>query len=199
MVRARSNSQLRKLLGGFAGILAAMLLTAPLTAAPRHLEHHKDAKLEIMDLEQQWRSATLNGDASAMDKLLSDDFVGISWTGQVNNKMSQLDRLRTRHLTISRMDISDLKVKIVGAVAIVTSSAQIEGTNDGNPMSGTFRYTRIYQQQPSGDWKMTNFEATRVPNGARRRGRQQMPPPPEAAPPQSAATLPPPNLAVAPR
>ena len=148
------------------GLLLA--LTAQLAAASHH---PKEAKQQIFDLEQQWRLATLNGDVPLMDKLLSDDFVGISWTGQVNNKTSQLDRLKVRSLAITRMDIFDLKIKVVGAVAIVTSRAEIEGSSDGNPMNGTFRYTRVYQHLSSGAWKITNFEATRVPNGVRRRGK----------------------------
>ena len=75
----------------------------------------------------------------------------------------QLDRLHSHAFTLSRLDLSDVKVKIVGPIAIVTCTAAIDGVNDGNPMHGTFRYTRIYQRQPFGTWKITNFEATRVP------------------------------------
>jgi ketosteroid isomerase-like protein len=62
------------------------------------------------------------------------------------------------------MDLFDTKVKIVGNVAIVTARAELEGTNDGADLKGTFRYTRVYQKLPSGIWKITNFEATRVPD-----------------------------------
>ena len=137
--------------------------TTPVT--PHH--GRKLAKQQISELENQWRTATLAGDTATMDKLLSDDFVGISWTGQVNTKTMQLDRLRTRSLAIKRMDVSDLKIKVVGTVAIVTSRAVIEGTSDGQPMTGDFRYTRVYQRLPSGAWRVTNFEATRIPNADR--------------------------------
>ena len=136
--------------------------------APASLTRHvakKDARDQVADLEQQWRSATLAGDVPAMDKLLSDDYVGISWTGQVNTKMSQLDRLRDRSVVITRMDLTDVKVKVVGSVAIVTSRSDLQGTNEGVELKGTFVYTRIYQRSPAGLWKITNFEATRVPTG----------------------------------
>ena len=171
-------------------ILLATVVMLPVAPALGSWDHHRDAKTEVLELEQQWRTATLNADATAMDKLLSDDYVGISWTGQVNNKMSQLDRLRLHHLTVTRMEMSDVKVKIVGAVAIVTASAEVEGANDGNPMSGTFRYTRVYQQLPNGSWKVTNFEATRVPTGPRGRG-HRMPPPANTISPPPAAIPPP--------
>ena len=175
MPRTQTPIHRRKLLSGLFAVVMALL---PLSRAIAAV-HHRDAKLEIMDLEQQWRIATLNADVSLMDELLSDDFVGISWTGQVNNKMSQLDRLRASHIKITRMEISDLKIRIVGPVAIVTSSAQLSGTNDGIPIDGTFRYTRVYQQL-AGAWKITNFEATRVPNGGHSHGRRLPPSPPPA-------------------
>ena len=130
--------------------------------------HHpqKAAKQQVEELEQQWRAATLSGDVPAIDRMLSDDYVGISWNGQVSTKPMQLDRLRTRAFTVSRLELQDSKVKVVGNVAIVTSLALLEGTSDGAQMKGTFRYTRVYQKLASGTWKITNFEATRVPEGA---------------------------------
>jgi ketosteroid isomerase-like protein len=56
-----------------------------------------------------------------------------------------------------------MQVKLIGSIAIVTSRAEVEGTNDGVPVKGKFRYTRVYQHLPSGQWKITSFEATRVP------------------------------------
>ena len=124
----------------------------------------RQVRQQIDDLEAQFRTATLTGDATLMDRLLSDDYVGISWTGQVNTKAMQLDRIRNRTVSLSRMDITDMKVKLLGSVAIVTCAATIEGNNDGSSMSGAFRYTRVYQRLPGGIWKITNFEATRIPN-----------------------------------
>src|SRR5580698_3420940 len=75
---------------------------------PPHMARHarKEARQEVEELEEQWKSATLSGDAAAMDKLLSDDYVGISWTGQVNTKQMQLDRIRNRMVAIKSMELS---------------------------------------------------------------------------------------------
>jgi ketosteroid isomerase-like protein len=123
---------------------------------------HKEARQQIEELEQQWRVATLTSDSASMDRLLSDDYVGISWNGQVNTKAMQLDRTRTHAFALSRLDLSDERVKVVGNVAIVTATANVEGSIEGSPMGGIFRYTRVYERMPSGVWKITNFEATRV-------------------------------------
>jgi len=136
---------------------------------PLHEKKHA-ARQQVEALEEQWRLAQLGGDVATMDKLLSDDYIGISITGQVNTKAQQLDRMRAHKIALTRLDLVERQVKLIGSIAIVTSRAEVEGSNDGVPVSGTFRYTRVYQRLPSGVWKITSFEATRVP-GPRNRDR----------------------------
>ena len=128
---------------------------------PREKKH--EAKRQVEALEEQWRQAQLAGDVATMDKLLSDDYIGISMTGQVHTKTQQLDRMRMHKIALTKLDLGDRQVKLVGSIAIVTSRAEVEGTNEGAPVKGTYRYTRVYQRVPSGGWKITSFEATRVP------------------------------------
>jgi ketosteroid isomerase-like protein len=149
---------------------AALLLLAPFCCAPpasadtpqQHKQHKRDSKHEIQALEEQWRLAQVEEDVPAMERLLAPDFLGISMTGQVTDRDQQLERLRNRHLVLTKITISDQKIKLLGAVAIVTSLAQIEGTNEGVPVNGMYRYTRIYRRYPDGTWKVTNFEVTRA-------------------------------------
>jgi ketosteroid isomerase-like protein len=150
-------------------LLLASLLTllpAQAVAAKPHRKH--EVREEILALEQQWRTAQLNNDVSAMDKLLSDDYLGITSGGNVLTKAQQLDRMRSRALSLTSLEISDIKVKLVGQIAIVNSLAHTTGTSDDVRLDGSFRYTRIYQHLPSGAWKITNFEITRIrePRGA---------------------------------
>jgi ketosteroid isomerase-like protein len=130
-------------------------------AAKVHEKKH-DTKKEVETLEEKWRVAQLAGDVATMDKMLADDFIGISMSGQVNTKAQQLDRIRTRKLVVTKVELSDRKVKLVGSVAIVTSQADVEGTSEDGSVKGTYRYTRIYQRMANGEWKITSFEATRI-------------------------------------
>ncbi|HVG27444.1 MAG TPA: nuclear transport factor 2 family protein [Acidobacteriaceae bacterium] len=144
-------------------LLTLSVLAVPVYAAPHRVARSMRAQIEA--LEQQWRAAAMAEDTEAMDHLLSDDFLGITASGQVMTKIQQLDRMRTRTFVITRLDVSDMKIKLISRhAAIVTSLAQIEGSNDGRPLHGSFRYTRVYQRLPTGMWKITSFEATHVPN-----------------------------------
>jgi ketosteroid isomerase-like protein len=160
---AQQSSQHRELRSCFGlSILAAMLFVLPAPAQGVHPRRNDQFKHQVEQLEQVWRTAELNADVAAMDKLLSNDFVGITMTGQVVTKMQQLERLRRRTTVLSRIDLKDEHVKLIGMTAIVTSLAEVDGNNEGVSMHGTFRYTRVYSRQPSGTWQITNFEATRV-------------------------------------
>jgi ketosteroid isomerase-like protein len=141
--------------------LAIMITVATPACAQHH--HKKLAREQIVELEAQFRQAQLTTDISMMDRLLSDDYLGIGVNGEVSTKPQQLDRMRSRDLILTRIDTSDFKVKLIGQIAIVTSLADVDGTLDGSPLHGMVRYTRIYQRLPSGIWKITNFEATRIP------------------------------------
>jgi ketosteroid isomerase-like protein len=138
--------------------------TVSLALAQRH-GHKRAERVEILQLEQQWRQAELSENVPAAEHMLSDDFLGITAAGQVVTKQQELDRMRSRQLDLTRLDISDSKVRISGNLAIVVSLAHLEGTDEGHSLRGNFRYTRIYQHTPGDGWKITNFEATPVPGG----------------------------------
>jgi ketosteroid isomerase-like protein len=147
-------------------LTAALLLfcfSSNLRAEQDKNHHHKqDVKKEVEALEQRWRTAQLTGDVATLDRMLADDFIGISMSGEVHTKAQQLERIRSKRLVLTRIDLDDMKVKLVDSVAIVTSQALVEGKSEGMPVRGTYRYTRIYRQLPSGEWKITSFEATRI-------------------------------------
>ena len=170
----------------FLPLVVAVFAFAGFTS-PANAQHHRgDPKRvqreQIEALEQQWHDAQVNDDVAAMDKLLSDDFLGITANGEVNTKQQYLDRLRNRVATITSLQMSDVKIKLLGGAAIVTSQAEITGTAQGVPLDGKVRYTRVYQRLPGGVWKITNFASTRIPKGNGRRG-EPSPPPAQTAPP----------------
>ena len=190
-----SGRPIRRTLISSTVLLAAVVMgwSAPAFCAgwnqPLHEKKH-DAKRQVEALEEQWRQAQLAGDVAAMDKLLSDDYIGITMTGQVNTKTQQLDRMRMHKIALTKLDLGERQVKLIGSIAIVTSRAEVEGTNDGAPVKGTYRYTRVYQRLPSGGWKITSFEATRVPgpkNPADPRNSNN------DTPPKATASVPPPT------
>jgi len=147
------------------GVVLAML--APCALAdnrphkPRKENKHAESK-QIEVLENQWHDAMVKADTVQLDKLLSDDFLGISANGKLSNKEQYLQRLQRRQNQYSNIDVMDMKVRIQPGTAVVTSQARVTGVLDGRPIDGVFRYTKVYSRMPGGAWQVTNFEATRV-------------------------------------
>jgi len=142
--------------------LIALLAVLPLPSLMAQPRHKREAREQILALEQQWKRAQVSGDVSAMDKLLSDDYLGITSGGDVLTKTQQLDRMRSRSISVTSLELSDIKIKLVGQIAIVNSLAHVQGISENLPLDGSYRYTRVYQHLPSGLWKITNFEITRI-------------------------------------
>lgn len=149
-------------------LLAGFVAALPLRAMPKPHRPGANARDQINAMEEQWRLAQVADDIPAMEKLLSDNYVGITISGQVVTKAQQLERMRRRTIVVTRFQTSDVKIKLIadGKVAIVNALAQVEGSAEDRSINGSFRYTRVYQKLPAGAWRITSFEATRIPNDA---------------------------------
>jgi ketosteroid isomerase-like protein len=165
LISSRQRETVRHTFVGGVACFATFLLLAG--GVPWAQGQHHPKRLErdtIESLEKQWQKAQLADDVTAMDKLLSDDYLGITSSGELLTKTQQLDRMRNRRVVLSELDVIDTKIKLIGPVAIVTCLANIKGFNDDSPVVGEYRYTRIYQRSANGvAWRITSFEATPVP------------------------------------
>jgi ketosteroid isomerase-like protein len=153
---------LRRLPIYVAPIFAAFTAMSTLSVAqpPQHRVHKRIERSQIEALEKQWQTAMLSDDFATLDSLLSEDYLGIEPNGEVVTKAQQLDHMRSRQFSFDKIQTSDVKIKLVGQIAIVTSLAVVNGVIDGDHLQGSYRYTRIYQRLAGGAWKVTNFEAT---------------------------------------
>jgi ketosteroid isomerase-like protein len=145
---------------GWAGLLAvALLAPAPAAAFANHREVHKT----IEQLESEWRKAQLSNDWATMDKLLDDEYTGISTTGQIQTKEQAIAARKAHTLVLTKLDFSDVKVHVQpgGNAAVVTSRADVVGTNGGENISGRYRYMRVYEKK-LGQWRIVNFIATPI-------------------------------------
>ncbi|HVJ08959.1 MAG TPA: nuclear transport factor 2 family protein [Acidisarcina sp.] len=136
---------------------------------PHRSDKHEQHK-EIETVESQWRQAMLNNNVGDMDKLLADDYIAITANGTIETKAQVLASRKAGTMRITRMDMSDTKVRIYGDTAVVTSRAEINGSNGASDISGHYRYTRVYNYR-LGKWKIVSFEASRMrdPNALQKR------------------------------
>ena len=167
-----------KLLSRQVILLLALALTAnvPLVHAgmPRGQRH--ESRHEIDRLEEVWRTAVLKANAAAMAALLDDDYMAITARGTLLTKEETLARLSSGRAHYTSLEISDRKVRFYGGTALVTSLAQATGTNaEGEDISGSFRYTRVYVRNAQGKWKIVSFEASRIHDPSERKVAREHP------------------------
>ena len=94
-----------------------------------------------------------------MANMLSDDYLGIYGDGTLATKAETLTGVQKGAAHFTQIDTSDQKIRVFGTTAVVVSKAEVAGTNDGEDISGRYRYTRVYHRS-NGVWKIVSFEAS---------------------------------------
>ena len=132
--------------------------------ADARAKQRKETRKEIERLEAACRQAALQGDAAAFDRLTADDYIGISPNGTFETKQQLLAALSSGKMHFRKIDYSDTKIRIYGDTAVVTTTADVEGSNDSvRDFTGKYRYTRVYtRHNPTGTWRIVSFESSRV-------------------------------------
>jgi len=134
----------------------------PSCAGGASLAQKHEIRHEIDQLEDEWRDAILSGDVKRLGSLLADDYMAITPNGTLQSRDETLQILRSGRMHFTSISITDRKVRFYGATAVVTSLANIEANTPDGPMTGDFRYTRVYVRNAQGLWKIVSFEASRV-------------------------------------
>jgi len=151
------------LIGAFALTLSAQ---APPAGTPTPQKHEN--RREIDQLELAWRDAVIKADTPAMDALLADDYIAILPNGTLQTKEQTLANLRSGVTRLTDIKASDRRVRFYGTTALVTSRTEVTGNSAAGPISGSYRYTRVYVRDQQGKWKIVSFEASRI-RGTRRK------------------------------
>jgi ketosteroid isomerase-like protein len=142
-------------------LAAVAAFTLPLFASAPHGKKH-EYRQEIEAMEDQWRDAMLSNNVAVLDKLTSDDYTAIGANGTIETKQQFLEHRKSTRFQVSKMDLSDRKIRFYGSTAVVTSLATVAGKSSSGNVSGNFRYTRVYNLNSSGKWWIVSFEASRV-------------------------------------
>jgi uncharacterized protein (TIGR02246 family) len=142
-------------------LLLVLLSTLPITFA---LAESSDASAEraVRDMEQQWREAWLAADAAAMERIYADDYMAIPNIGTVSTRAEIMADVRRGVFKYSRMDHSEMSVRIYGETAVVVGRTSNDGRRGDRDVSGDFRYTRIYVKR-RGHWQAVLAQYTRIP------------------------------------
>ena len=121
---------------------------------------------QFLRLQKAQDDAENKKDIAALDRLFNDDFIFIAANGSVHDKKKFLEELKadTSPPSDQKLDYEDFKARVYGTTAIVNYVLVVPGKdNAGKEIVNRFRMSVIWVKN-KGNWRITNFHATRVRN-----------------------------------
>jgi ketosteroid isomerase-like protein len=116
---------------------------------------------EVLKIEKEWADAILRLDTKTIDRLEADEWTIIDPSGKLSTKAEDLNNLRSGKLKFQSFQNEEMKVKVHGKTAIVTGLSTIQGTSDGNDITGHYRFTDVLVKK-DGTWRAVATQVTRV-------------------------------------
>jgi ketosteroid isomerase-like protein len=111
------------------------------------------ATAKITALEAKWNDDYKRGDAAGMTAILSDDFIITVEDGNTFSKSGYLAHVADSELKVQISDMTDLRVRVHGAIAIVTGAYHEKGTSKGKAYESHDRFTDVWTKTPTG-WQV---------------------------------------------
>lgn len=115
----------------------------------------------IRRAERAWAQAALKGDAAALDKILADDMTHTHGGGRTESKAQFLEAIRSGAQKYEAIDYDEIKVRVYGSTAVVTSEPNIRTVNAGVPSGSHSRFLHVYVKQ-GGAWRLVAHQSTRI-------------------------------------
>ena len=110
----------------------------------------------LTDLEHEWTVANINADKKKLDRILADDYVGVT-DGRTEGKAEYL-RTVQRDTLIQKWNFEDLKVSLSSDRGTLTGTLRVEVKNEqGEIQPAAFQFTDKFVWR-DGRWQATSSE-----------------------------------------
>jgi ketosteroid isomerase-like protein len=116
---------------------------------------------KLKKLETDRAAAVVKADITTLEAQTADDYTLINANGQVMDKKQTLDAIKTGQVKLTSNELSDLKVRVYGDVAVIIGKADAKGTLSGTEVNGPVMFTRVFVKK-GGRWQSVAFQQTRV-------------------------------------
>jgi ketosteroid isomerase-like protein len=145
-------------------IIATILLAFfPLLATAQNSNTINDKTNVILKLISDWDDVYLEKDATPLDHLLADDFIGIDNDGEVTHKADEIALVKSgEYILLSVKPIEPHKVRFYGPTAIVTSYSNVQLKYKGKETNFIGRATTVCTQKKGGQWEIVSWHASKA-------------------------------------
>uniref|UniRef100_E6QLD5 DUF4440 domain-containing protein n=1 Tax=mine drainage metagenome TaxID=410659 RepID=E6QLD5_9ZZZZ len=123
---------------------------------------HSPLQVQIVEVEDQLRTAMLCADVAALNQLMAPDLIFTNHLGQLLGKEDDLAAYRSGALKVVSLEPSEQHVRALGDVAVVSVRMQLSGTYEGAPANGDFRFTRVWARSQQERWQIIVAHASLI-------------------------------------
>ena len=117
---------------------------------------------EVRQTIKKYRTALLQKDAATLEQIWTDDYTFTNGAGETHTKAERLAHLKSGATSLDSIsEAEDMKVRIHGNVAVVTSRVTIKGQYTGKQASGQFRSINVWVKGAAG-WQLIANQLTPV-------------------------------------
>ena len=103
--------------------------------------------------ERALQAAMLASDVDELDRLLHPELLAVGPDGQMIDKAGDLAAHRSGRFKITELNEEEVRVLVVGTMAVTFVVLRIRGTIDQAEVSGRMRYTRTWTRD-GGVWRV---------------------------------------------
>ncbi len=110
---------------------------------------------EIVAVEAELRRAQLEAGVATLDRLIADELLFTGPDGRLGTKAEDLAAHGSGVVRFREHEPEELRVRAVGeTVRVVALRTRLTVEVNGAPVSGTFRYTRVWAKERGGAWRV---------------------------------------------
>jgi len=134
------------------------ILAQPLAAKP-----DPAADIGLAAFADRFDQAQLQKDGGALGKMVADDLVFITGSGERKGKTEFIAGWTDPADTYKPITLTDRVVRQLGPdVGLVTAETVLSGTSSGKAFASRFRFTDTFQRI-GGEWRAVHIQVTRIP------------------------------------
>jgi ketosteroid isomerase-like protein len=107
----------------------------------------------IRKLENERIQAQIHADATALERIYADDFIGVGPSGTERNKNEVMSDFTSGDLRFQSITINEVRVRVYGDAVVETGRSTMNGQDKGTAVPCDTRFTRVWIKQ-QGRWRL---------------------------------------------
>jgi hypothetical protein len=141
-------------------IAAVFLLLSASTARPVRAADSGDAEF-VKFLEDAWVNAIVHKNIDVLNRVMADDFKGVSANGQLYAKQEAIADVRSGFYAVENMQLQNVSVSVFGDMALVKFYQNEKSRLGDENSSGRYAFTDVWLRR-DGEWRVISSQGTPV-------------------------------------